>query len=105
MADFKVFVTRTFEEKLCKEEKDFRDWVEKVFDQLNKNPFAGKPLGTKWFREKKFKNKRVYFLVFEDKESVYLVDISGKKDQQKIINSILFLLDSYKKEIEELVPK
>lgn len=70
-----------------------------------KNPFAGKPLGAKWFREKKFKNKRIYFLIFEEKQSVYLVNISDKKDQQKIINSIWMLLDSYKKELLELLEK
>ena len=64
MAAFSVFVTQTFQSKLLKQDKKFKAWVEKVFDQLAVNPFSGKPLGAKWFREKKFENFRVYFLVF-----------------------------------------
>jgi len=105
MVAFKVFVTQTFQSKLLKSDKKFKLWVEKVFDQLAVNPFAGKPLTVKWFREKRFGNYRLYFLVFEDKKSVYAVNLSTKKDQQKIINSIWLLLDTYKKELEDLLKK
>ena len=105
MVVFKVFVTQTFHSKLSKQDKRFKAWVEKVFDQLAVNPFAGKPLGAKWFREKRFENFRVYFLVFEEKKSVYVVNLSSKKDQQRIINSIWLLLDTYKKELEDLLAK
>ena len=105
MAEFKVFVTQTFESKLLKQDKKFKAWAEQVFDQLAVNPLAGKPLGAKWFREKKFENFRVYFLVFEGKKCVYVVNLSSKKDQQRIINSIWFLLDTYKKELEDLLSK
>ena len=103
MAAFSVFVTRTFQSKLLKQDKKFRVLVEKAFDQLALNPLAGKPLGARWFREKKFENFRVYFLVFEEKKSVYVVNLSTKKDQQRIINSIWLLLDTYKKELEDLL--
>jgi len=103
MAAFSVFVTHTFESKLLKQDKKFKAWGEKVFDQLAANPFAGKPLGVRWFREKRFENFRIYFLVFEGKKSVYVVNLSTKKDQQRIINSIWLLLDTYKKELEELL--
>ncbi len=105
MAAFSVFVTRTFQSKLLKRDKKFNVWVEKVFDQLSVNPFAGKPLGPKWFREKKLENFRVYFLVFEEKKTVYVVNLSTKKDQQRIINSIWLLLGTYKKELEDLLEK
>jgi len=105
MENFKVFVTRTFDVKLSKQERKFREWAEKIFGHLVENPFAGTPLGVKWFREKKFENYRIYFLVFEDKKSVYVVNLSDKKDQQKIINSIWLLLDTYKKELTELLEK
>ncbi len=105
MVAFSVFVTQTFQSKLLKQDKRFKLWVEKIFDQLAVNPFFGKPLGAKWFREKKFENFRVYFLVFEEKKSVYVVNLSSKKDQQRIINSIWLLLDTYKKELKDLLEK
>ena len=105
METYKVFVTQTFQSKLLKEDRRFSGWVEKVYSQLAENPFSGKPLGVKWFREKKFENYRLYFLVFENKKSVYVVNFSTKKDQQKIINSIWLLLDTYKEELEELLKK
>lgn len=102
MHEWKVFFTSTFEEKLNKSEKSFRSWVEKVLDKLEENPFVGKPINVKWFREKKHGKTRIYYLIYENLKSVYLVNMSEKKDQQAIINSILLLLDVYKKEIEEL---
>ncbi len=105
MGNFRVFVTETFQSKLAKEDERFKAWVEKAFGRLAINPFTGKPLGVKWFREKKFENYRLYFLVFENKQSVYVVNFSMKKDQQKIISSIRLLLDSYEKELEDLLGK
>jgi len=105
MVEFKVFVTQTFQSKLLKQDKKFKAWAENVFNQFTVNPFAGKPLGVKWFREKRLENFRVYFLVFEDKKSVFVINLSTKKDQQRIINSIWLLLDTYKKELEDLLSK
>lgn len=102
MPTWKVFFTATFEEKLKKCEKSFHEWVEKILDQLEENPFVGKPLDAKWFREKKFGKLLIYYLIYENLKAVYLVNLSEKKDQQAIINSIMILLGVYKKEIEEL---
>lgn len=103
MKKYKVFLTQTFETKLEGTEKSFKEWFEKILDQLTENPFVGKPLSVKWFREKKFKKYRIYYLIYENVQSVYIVNLSDKKDQQKIINSIILLLDVYKKEIEKLL--
>lgn len=97
MPVFKVFFTGVLEKKLEKAEKNFQLWVEKMLDRLAENPFAGKPLGTKWIREKKFGKYRIYYLVYEKSQIVYLVNLSDKKDQQAIINSIKLLLGVYKK--------
>jgi len=102
MAEWNVFFAETFEEKLKKSEKSFQDWIEKTLDQLGRSPFVGKPLNVKWFREKKYGKYRIYYLIYESIKSVYLVNISEKKDQQAIINSIMVLLDVYRKEIEDL---
>jgi len=102
---FKIFTTKTFQEKISKQNLKFVYWSKKAFSQLETNPFVGKPLGVKWFREKKFENYRIYYIIFEEKRVVYVVNLSTKKDQQKIINSIWFLLNHYKKEIELLLNK
>ena len=95
-------MTQTLETKLEDTEKSFKEWFEKILDQLTENPFVGKPLSVKWFRKKKFKKYRIYYIIYENIQSVYVVNLSDKKDQQKIINSIMLLLDVYKKEIEEM---
>jgi mRNA-degrading endonuclease RelE of RelBE toxin-antitoxin system len=102
MLTWKVFFTGTFEEKLEKSEESLKNWLEKILDQLEQNPFVGKPIKVNWFREKKFGKHRIYYLIYENCKSVYLVNMSEKKDQQAIINSIELLLEVYKKEIEEM---
>lgn len=103
MAAYKVFLTAAFEKKLVKMDGTFKSWFEKMLDQLAKNPLGGKPLDVQWFREKKRGKHRVYYLLYENVKSVYVVNLSEKKDQQAIINSIRLLFDVYKKELEELV--
>lgn len=103
MAAYKVFLTAVFEKKLAKMDGAFKQWFEKALDQLAENPFTGKPLGVDWFREKKHGKHRAYYLVYGNVKSVYVVNLSEKKDQEAIINSVKALLDVYKKELDELL--
>ena len=96
----RVLETETFSclfETLGIEEKD---WIKKMIRQLKQNPGVGKPLGFKWFREKKFGGKRLYYLVYENSNTVLLVAFGGKKDQQKIISHVLKNREFYKKIVE-----
>ena len=103
MANYKVFLTAAFEKKLAKMDGTFKGWFEKMLEQLAENPFTGKPLGVDWFREKKHGKHRVYYLVYENVKSMYVVNLSEKKDQEVIINSIKLLFDMYKKELDEFL--
>ncbi len=103
MGNYKIFHSKTFDEKLQEFDNEFHDWLDKIEDQLVDYPYVGDPLVTNWFREKKHDKFRVYYLIYENAKAVYMVGISEKKDQQKIINTIRLLLDFYRKEIEELV--
>ncbi|MBS3088931.1 hypothetical protein J4402_04105 [Candidatus Pacearchaeota archaeon] len=67
------------------------------------NPEYGTPLGTRWFRESRFENYRIYYLIYEDLQAVYMAAISGKKDQQKTINTIKLFLEFFREEVEKLV--
>jgi len=42
-----------------------------------------------WFREKKHKNFRLYYLINEELGRALLVSYSRKKDQQKIIDHVI----------------
>ena len=103
MGYYIVFRTPVFDRKLDDFSEDFNRQVDKFEDQLENNPYVGKPLGTKWFREKKIGKYRMYYLIYEDLKATYIITLSGKKDQQKTINTIRHFLDKYKKEIENLI--
>ena len=76
--------------------------AEKLPEKLAINPFVGAPLGYRFLREKRIKEKRIYFLVYEDLKSVLLIAVSGKKDQQATIDHIKGNLDEFRKESERL---
>ena len=44
-------------------------------------------------------------MIYEDLQAIYMVAISGKKDQQKTINTIKLFLDVLRNELEELINK
>ena len=103
MKKFKVFHSARFDRELSKHEFNFQNQVDKIENQLVENPYVGKPLNAEWFREKKIGKYRIYYLIYESLESVFVVGISEKKDQQKVINTIRLLFDFFKSEIENLV--
>jgi len=102
MKRYKVYHSSRFDKELDKFPDDFRDIVNKIEDQLVDNPYVGSPLSVKWFREKRVGKRRVYYLIYEDLGVVFMVAISEKKNQQKVINTIKLLLDFFRSEIENL---
>jgi len=99
---FDIYETETFS-KLCESmEKEEQEWIDKIKVQIKENPNVGKPLKFEWFREKKFGNKRLYYLVYQSISKVLFVAFGSKKDQQKIINHILENKERYKKIIESV---
>lgn len=103
MKEYKVFRSVSFQEEILKYDKNVQDRVNKIEDKLTYNPEYGNPLGTKWFRESRFENYRIYYLVYEYLEAIYIVAISNKKDQQKTINTIKLFLEFFREEIERLI--
>lgn len=75
--------------------KEYGAEINKIIGQLKKSCAVGKPLGYPFFREKKFGKYRVYFLVYEDIDTVLLITISDKKAQQETIDRIKKQLDYY----------
>ncbi len=103
MKKYKVFRSVGFQEELSKYDKNIQNRVDKIEDKLMFNPEYGNPLGTRWFRESRFENYRIYYLVYDDLQAIYIVAISGKKGQQKTINTIRLFLEFFREEIQKLV--
>lgn len=97
---FDIYETETFSKLYGSMEKEEREWIDKIKIQIKENINVGKPLKFEWFREKKFGNKRLYYLIYYNLKRVLLVAFGSKKDQQKIIDHILGNKDRYKKVIE-----
>jgi mRNA-degrading endonuclease RelE of RelBE toxin-antitoxin system len=103
--NFRIFHSARFNRELLKFDSSFKKQVDKIEDQLVENPFAGDHLNIKWFREKRIGVHRVYYFVYEDLQSVFMVAISGKKDQQKVINTLRLITTFLREEIENLIKK
>jgi len=100
---FRVVGTETYLKELEKWPKPYREVADRLPKQLMLNPLVGKPLGYPFLREKRIREKRVYYLVYPDLLLVLLVATSGKKDQQPTIDHIKAKLPEFRKEAENLV--
>ena len=99
---YDIYETETFSKLYESMETVERDWVDKIKLQLKENPDVGKPLRFDWFREKKYGDKRLYYLIYQNLSRVLLVAFGSKKDQQKIIDHVLENKDRYKNIIESV---
>lgn len=61
---FRAFRTDWYGKKLNKLSPNEQERVKSIEQELKKNPYDRKPLGYKFFREKKFDGKRLYFRCF-----------------------------------------
>ena len=98
---FRVFTTREFDNDFNNLESSIQERINKGIGQLEINPYVGKPLGYKFFREKKVENYRFYYLVYEEYVVVFIIAMSTKKDQQATINTIKSLIPYHKEEIRK----
>ena len=99
---YQIYDTETFSKLYEAMEKVEQDWVSKIKLQLIENPNVGKPLKFEWFREKKFGDKRLYYLIYKNLSKILLVSFGSKKEQQKIINNIIENKERYRKIIESV---
>ena len=99
---FRVFTTKQFDEDFDKLDGSDKKKVRKIKKQLeSEGGKVGKPLGREYFREKKFRGKRLYFLVYKQYTIVLAVGISNKKMQQSTINKIISEIKEYGKFVKE----
>ena len=100
---FRAFRSEWYGTKFQKLTKTEQERVSRFEQQLKLEPYAGKPLGYPFFREKKFNGKRVLFLVYEGQKVIFFVTITDKKAQQHEIDLIKSHLDVYKETVERLM--
>ncbi|MBI2548414.1 type II toxin-antitoxin system RelE/ParE family toxin [Candidatus Woesearchaeota archaeon] len=100
---YTIFTTDEFDKRFSKLDKIIQQQIEKEITQLEINPYVGKPLGYRFFREKKAKKYRIYYLIYEDYVVVFVITLSDKKGQQLAIDHIKDLIPFYKEEIKKRV--
>lgn len=98
---YSIHQTEEFEKRYNKLDPQLQQEIDKAINQLGENPHAGKPLGYDFFREKKIKNYRIYYLIYDEYVLVFLVTISTKKNQQDAINKVKTLLPYYQQEVRK----
>lgn len=103
MQKYVIFTTEEFDKRYKKLDPQIQREIAKEIDQLEENPFSGKPLGYPFFREKKVRNYRIYYLVYEQYVAVFVITISRKKDQQEAIDKIRTLIQYYHEEIKKKI--
>jgi len=99
---YKVYMTETFKKEFNKLSTSEKETIEKIFLQLKENPFVGDAIKYKFFREKRLKEKRLYYLIYENFAIVLIVASGGKKTQQETIDKIISLLPEFKKYTEKI---
>ena len=70
---YNIYETETFSKLYEVMEKEEKEWVDKIKLHLINNPDVGKPLKFDWFREKKFGNKRIYYLIYKNLNKILIV--------------------------------
>jgi len=95
---FRIFTTKEFDNDFNKLDGSDKQRVRKIMKQLKKQgDSVGKPLGRDYFKEKKFGEKRLYFLIYKEFTIILAVGISNKKMQQITINKIISEIKEYEK--------
>ena len=87
MSEYIIYFTDAFKEVYNSIDKSEQQWINKIQKKLEENP-TGKILQFSWFREKKYLNKRLYYLIDDNNKKILLVAFAPKKDQQKVIDFI-----------------
>lgn len=87
MKMYEIYATDSFKKIFESLDKNEQDWINKIKKSFREYP-TGKPLGYKWFREKKYLNKRLYYLIDEETKKILFVSFASKKEQQKVIDFI-----------------
>jgi mRNA-degrading endonuclease RelE of RelBE toxin-antitoxin system len=99
---YAVYALNVFDKEMNKLSESDKDIIKKIFLQLKENPYVGDQIRYKFFREKRIREKRIYYLVYDDLRIVLMVAIGGKKAQEETIDKIVGYFNEYRKYAEKL---
>ena len=85
---YSTYATDTFKEIYASLDKSEQNWIDKTKKKLAENP-TGKILQFSWFREKKFLNKRLFFIIDDELKKILFVSFASKREQQDVINFVV----------------
>ena len=100
---YSVYTTENFEKEIGKLSNEYRKIIQKIFLQLKENPYVGDAIRYRFFREKRIKEKRMYYIIYEDLSAVLVVAFGGKKEQQETIEEIIRYLPGFKTYLKRLL--
>jgi mRNA-degrading endonuclease RelE of RelBE toxin-antitoxin system len=100
---YAVYITESFEKEIKKLPDSDKSIIQNIFLQLKENPYVGDQIRYRFFREKRIREKRVYYLVYDDLSAVLVVAFGGKKEQQETIDRIIRLLPEFKIYLQKLL--
>jgi mRNA-degrading endonuclease RelE of RelBE toxin-antitoxin system len=99
---YAVYVLNIFDKEMNKLSESDKEIVKKIFIQLKENPYVGDQIRYRFFREKRIREKRIYYLVYDDLKIVLMITIGGKKAQEETIDKIVKYFEEYRKYAEKL---
>jgi len=100
---YAVYTTASFEKEIAKLSDFDKKIIGDIYKQLAVNPYVGDQLRYKFFREKRIREKRIYYLVYDDLSAVLTVAFGGKKEQDETIDKIIGHLPEFKIYLEKLL--
>lgn len=93
---YAVYALNVFDKEMNKLSESDKEIIRKIFLQLKENPYVGDQIRYKFFREKRVREKRIYYLVYDDLKIVLMVAIGGKKAQKETIDKITRYFKEYR---------
>jgi len=102
---YAIYTTESFDKEIEKLSQSDKEIIKKIYLQLKENPYVGDQIRYRFFREKRLREKRLYFLIYDDLSTILMVALGGKKAQQETIDEIIKLLPEFKKYMENILNK
>ena len=78
-----------------------QQWIRKIENKLKLNP-SGNILRYSWFREKKYLDKRLYYLVHEHNKKILFIAFGSKKEQERTIQDVVDHMEEWLETLNEL---